>query len=202
MYRYSTIFLTLLVLIGCANNSNINMDNNSSFSKDSNSSYNLDIEDDNYIKLKAQNIDSQTLKIKAKELALAHMKKGEHILANFYIQEALSYDSSDDDLKLLLVKNQYLAAMHNNRDLSYLQKAYKALQENIDLITNDNDKIKAQDMLSKVEKLLAKRNKEIANYYKKIKKDEASTIYENRALELGYVEEKKDNINNDIIDNN
>ena len=212
-----TLIIFTLFFSACSNNTNLKPDNNKTTIKNSRieqliAQDNLDAAGEEFISLKEAQADNKVIKNAAKKLAIAHMAKKEHILANFFIQEAISSDESDDSLKLLLIKNQYLAAIHNSTDLSYLQKALKALEENINLIVDENNKIEANRMLQEVKELVSKKNREIANYYKIRKKDSAYELYNSRAEQLNQEPnsiDTSDNIvnkdtytqNEDLIDN-
>ena len=201
------IVILTITINSCANNSNLSKENNNSIILGNNSLDNyikedsLDSADEAYITLKEEDINQNILKESAKKLALAHMQKQEYILANFYIQEAISNDESDDSLKLLLVKNQYLAALHNSTDMSYLKKALRALEENINLVVNNDDRVKADKMLKEVRELMAKKNAKIANYYKLKRKDKAYELY-NDKVKLLNQNNVIESINNIFTDNN
>ncbi len=192
--KYTLLVLSSIYLLSsCANNKTIKPSKSilNSVNDNNISSESLDRADNEYIALKEGNISAIEQKDIAEKLAYAHIKVGEHIIANFYIQEALKATPTDESLKLLMVKNQYLAAKRNSTDISYLKRAIDALKDNISLISDYNYKSEADRMLNEVKQILATENKKIANYYSKIKKEKASDIYNSRALELGYIDNQK-----------
>ena len=182
--------LVLSLLFGCTNSNmvtkNENLDN-SVYSKVLDSIYKQDLDTaaDYYVKLKEKE-DNTKLKESATLLAIAHIEKKEYILANFYIQEALSIDSNSEFLKYLLVKNQFLAANLHNRDQSYMQKALKALQSNKGLVSDSDYKILANTMLTRVKLDMAWNNKEVGELYKSMNKLEAYKMYKQKVENLGF----------------
>ena len=113
------------------------------------------------------------------------MQNKEYILANFYLQEALSIDSNDEFAKFLLIKNQFLAALENQRDVNYMQKALKALELNRNLVYSDDYVILANSMLTRVKLDMLYKNREIGSLYQKLNKTNAAKLYLERAKELG-----------------
>ena len=163
MKKSIALLSSLFFLIACSNNQNLSKPGakkeNLALSGDKAvynsiyqniSSQNLDAADDKYIKLKTDYENSQYLNSAADTLAVVHMQNSENILANFYLQEALQSNPSDDFAKFLLVKNQFLAAVKNQRDKNYMNKALKALETNKDLVTSQDDIIAANSMLNRV----------------------------------------------------
>jgi len=145
----------------------------------------LDEADNLYIQLKTNYENSSYIPKAAQSLAIVHMEKEEYILANFYLQETLSINSSDEFSKFLLVKNQFLAAVKNQRDNNYMQKALKALELNRNLVSSNDYSILANSMLTRVKLDMIYQNREIGVLYKKLDKDKASKLYLNRVNELG-----------------
>jgi len=145
---------------------------------------NLDDADDAYIKLKTDYENSQYLNSAADTLAVVHMQNGEHILANFYLQEALQANSGDEFAKFLLVKNQFLSAVKNRRDLNYMNKALEALKVNQNLVYGDYA-ILANSMLIRVKLDMAWKNSQIGNLYKRLNKENAVNIYRQKIEKLG-----------------
>ncbi len=179
------------ILLGCTNsnmvqNSNI-YNQNSTYQKIINSirSGNLDSTEELYVKLKESEQNIQ-IKKAASMLATAHIAKKEYILANFFIQEALAIDSSDEFLRYLLVKNQFLAANLQNRDQSYMNKALDALNQNQYLVSNSDYQILANTMLTRVKLDIAYNNKEVGDLYKRMNKPEAYKIYTQKIENLGF----------------
>ena len=197
MFKQS-IFLLLLIILLLSNcttsNKNILIENNSSnnFEKKSyNKIYNsiqkgdLDEEDNAYIDLKTSIDNRNRIADAATNLAIAHITKGENILANYYIQEALQYNPSNQMLHFLLMKNQFLAAAKNSNETSYLQKALSALKTNKRLLSNYDYNILADSMITRVELTIALNNQEISNLYQRLNKTNASTFYKEKATLLG-----------------
>ena len=145
---------------------------------------NIDAADDSYIKLKSEYDSSKYLNSAAETLAVVHMQNGEHILANYYLQEALQANSSDEFSKFLLVKNQFLSANRNNRDLNYMNKALEALKINQNLVYGDYA-ILANSMLIRVKLDMAWKNSQIGNLYKRLNKENAYNIYKQKVENLG-----------------
>ena len=196
---FITIFTIIFIINACSNKTAITKKN---YNKIKQTNYNiiinkisnnkLDKADDLYIKLKSSNNQNKIIKKAATSLAIAHMSKKEYILANFYIQEALEIEPYDSYLKYMLVKNQFLSAIKNNRDKSYIKKALKALEINKALLTNSDYLLLANTMLIRVKLDIALSNKEISDMYKKLNKDEAYNIYKSKVEEMGF------NLNNII----
>ena len=196
MFKGAVALVALFLLIGCSNNNNINIQNSniSEFEDDKkiyNSIYraiaskNLDDADDSYIKLKTTYENSSFVNKAALDLAIVHMQKGEYILANFYLQDYLAQDPSSEFAKFLLVKNQFLSAVRNQRDQSYTNRALNALKINKDLVSSSEYQLLANSMLMRVTLDKAWQNKDIAMQYKRLKKDEAFRIYQEKVKELG-----------------
>ena len=180
------------ILIGCANNNAIKTDTNDSLNTSQYKKLNkyikvgdLDRAGEQYVDLKDRE-NRDIIKEAATSLALAHIAKKEYILANFFIQEGLFVDSSDELLNFLLVKNQFLAANLHNRDQSYVKKALNALESNVNLVTNQDERILSNTMLNRVKLDLAWSDKEIGNLYKKINKEEATKLYNQKVQNMGF----------------
>lgn len=189
------LLATVIILNSCASNKAINTDNNYKNSTNSEKSMynliyknilvkNLDDADDAYIKLKNNFDNSNYLNRAAKTLAIVHMQNRENILANFYLQEALQANGSDELAKFLLVKNQFLSAKKNHRDLNYMNKALEALKINQNLVFGDYA-ILANSMLVRVKLDMAWKNSQIGNLYKRLNKENASNIYKQKVENLG-----------------
>ncbi len=198
MKKSIALLSSLFFLIACSNNQNLSKPGakkeNLALSGDKAvynsiyqniSSQNLDAADDKYIKLKTDYENSQYLNSAADTLAVVHMQNSENILANFYLQEALQSNPSDDFAKFLLVKNQFLAAVKNQRDKNYMNKALKALEIDKDLVTSQDDIIAANSMLNRVKLDMAYSNKQISDLYKRQNKQKAYEIYQDKFKQLG-----------------
>ncbi len=198
MKKSIALLSSLFFLIACSNNQNLSKPGakkeNLALSGDKAvynsiyqniSSQNLDTADDKYIKLKTDYENSQYLNSAADTLAVVHMQNSENILANFYLQEALQSNPSDDFAKFLLVKNQFLAAVKNQRDKNYMNKALKALETDKDLVTSQDDIIAANSMLNRVKLDMAYSNKQISDLYKRQNKQKAYEIYQDKFKQLG-----------------
>ena len=146
---------------------------------------NLDSADDSYIELKTSSEDKQLIAEAATNLAIAHIAKGENILANFYIQEALQYNPSSEMLRFLLVKNQFLAAAKSSNETTYLQKALDALKSNRSLVSDYDYAVLAGSMLTRVELSVALNNQDVSRLYQRLNKADASTFYKEKATILG-----------------
>jgi len=198
MLRLIFITIAIFSLNSCQNSKNVKIDNSTkkvNLSDDLKiykniakniGNNNFDEADNLYISLKNGYDGSKFTKNAAINLAIAHIQKKEYILANFYLQEYLSYDSSSEFAKYLLNRNQFLSAVKNSNDLDYLQKALKALETNSYLVYSNDYKILADSMLIRTKLNIAWRNKEISSLYKRLNKQEAVTIYENKIKELGF----------------
>ena len=145
----------------------------------------IDKADDAYIDLKSSSKNEQLIADAATNLAIAHIAKGENILANFYIQEALQYKPGDEMLQFLLNKNQFLAAAKNSNETTYLQKALDALKTNRLLVSDYDYGILADSMLTRVELSIALNNQDVSRLYQRLNKSEASTFYQEKAKILG-----------------
>jgi outer membrane protein assembly factor BamD len=146
---------------------------------------NLDRADENYVNLKTNFDNSTYLKDAATNLAVAHMAKKEYILANFYLQEALNIDSSDEFLKFLLNQNQFLAIVENKNDKSYANKGFAALKENKNLLYTKGYKLLADSMYNRVRLDLAYENLKVGELYKKMNKQKAYNLYSKKVRDLG-----------------
>jgi len=194
MKKLSTITLFSFILLGCAsNNSTVTKGKTDNYYQSPTSKIynyiknrNLDDADNAYIELKTNSESPTTLSSVAKTLAIVHMQNKEYILANFYLQEALQADGSDEFAKFLLSKNQFLSAIKNQRDQSYRDRALKALEVDRNLVADEDYSLLANSMLTRVKLDTAWNNKEIGNTYKRLNKQEASQIYENRIKSLGF----------------
>jgi len=185
----------LSILLGCTNSNMVQNSSNTNSVIEQNSLYqqivskiqsgNLDSAEELYIKLKESEQNSE-IKKAASMLAVAHMAKKEYILANFFIQEALAIDSSDEFLKYLLIKNQFLAANMNNTDKSYINKALNALESNRYLVSDSDYQILANTMLTRVKLDIAWGNKRVSNLYKNMNKPEAYRLYKQKVETLGF----------------
>ena len=145
----------------------------------------LDTADDSYIELKTSSENKKLIADAATNLAIAHIAKGENILANFYIQEALQYNPSNEMLRFLLVKNQFLAAAKSSNETTYLQKALDALKTNRPLVGSYDYGILANSMLTRVQLSVALNNQDISRLYQRLNKADASTFYKEKATILG-----------------
>jgi len=143
---------------------------------------NLDSADDLYVKLKSDYEHSPYLKDAAKILAIAHMQNKEHILANFYIQEALQ-NSSDDNLKYLLSKNQFMAAVMNSSDNTYITKAKEALKSDVDIIDDSDYQLLANSFLTRLKLQDIYNNLQTGTLYNRLGKSKAYKIYKSKAMQ-------------------
>lgn len=148
-------------------------------------SKNLDDADEKFITLKTDHEKSPYIKKAATALAIAHMSKKEHILANFYIQELLKKDPKSKLGKFLLSKNQYLYSQLTQSDQQYMISAIKSLKTNKELLKDSEYQILANTMLTRLELDKAWNNAKIGYMYKKLNKDKGYELYINRTQELG-----------------
>ena len=194
MKKYSLFLAIFIFVLNSCSNVNTPKVKNVSFENSEKQTYNaiyrnianknLDEADDLYIKLKT-NFDTSTyLNSAADTLAVVHMQNSENILANFYLQEALQVNSSDEFAKFLLVKNQFLSAVKNQRDLNYMNKALEALKVNQSLVYGDYATL-ANSMLIRVKLDMAWKNSQIGNLYKRLNKENAVNIYRQKIEQLG-----------------
>ncbi len=183
--------LLFLFLAGCANNQTVHK-------KDSLSHYlkytliykairqnNLDKADDLYIDLKNSSEEKNRIFDAASNLAIAHMKNKEYILANFYIQQMLQEDSSNEFARYLLNKNQFLAAKLNANNQKYMENALKAMESNINLLTESDYLLLAQSMYKRITFNSAWSNKEIGRLYKRMNKEKAYKLYKSKIEKMG-----------------
>ena len=200
MKNSTIILITLLILNGCTNNSKINTNNKVkssnkqlSISNDKsiykniykNLSNNLDAADEEFIKLKTDYENSKYLSKAALALAIAHMNKKEHILANFYLQELLQADSSNNVGKYLLSKNQFMYAKLTQSDQQYMDRAIKSLEVNKNLLSDSEYQLLANSMLTRLKLDKVWNNVKIGSMYKKLNKNKAYELYINRTLNTG-----------------
>ena len=143
---------------------------------------NLDNADDLYVKLKSDYENSPLLKNAATILAIAHMQNKEHILANFYIQEALQ-NSSDDNLKYLFAKNQFMAAVMNSSDNTYIKKAKDALKSYVDIIADSDYQTLANSFFIRLKLQDIYNNLQTGALYNRLGKKEAYKIYRTKAMQ-------------------
>ena len=194
MKKYSLVLATLIFILNSCSSVNNPEPKSVSFENSDKQIYsaiysniakkNLDEADDLYIKLKTNFDNSNYLNSAADTLAVVHMQNGEHILTNFYLQEALQANSSDEFAKFLLVKNQFLSAVKNQRDLNYMNKALEALKVNQNLVYGDYA-VLANSMLIRVKLDMAWKNSQIGNLYKRLNKENAANIYRQKIEQLG-----------------
>jgi len=143
---------------------------------------NLDGADEQYINLKTTYENSRYLSKAASILAIAHMNKKEYILANFYIQELLQYDSSSKIGKFLLSKNQFLYAQLTQSDQQYINSAIKSLQTNLALLSDSEHKMLSNSMLTRLKFDKIYNYAKIGSMYKKLNKNKAYELYINKSL--------------------
>jgi outer membrane protein assembly factor BamD len=189
--------LSVFLLVGCVNDDDIDINENvvtSSSDKSAKEIYrdiftrmskNLDDADESFIDLKTDHEKSPYLKKAATALAVAHMSRREHILANFYLQELLKNDPKNSFGKYLLSKNQYLYAQLTQSDQQYMNSAIKSLKTNKELLKDSEYQILANTMLTRLELDKAWNNAKIGYMYKKLNKDKGYELYINRTQELG-----------------
>ncbi len=195
MFKQIVLSLLLIIFISsCTTNKNIQTNSNITkavFDRSDKKIYeniqkaNLDAADDAYIDLKTSSEDKQLIADAATNLAIAHIAKGENILANFYIQEALQYNPSSEMLRFLLAKNQFLAAAKSSNETTYLQKALDALKTNRSLVSDYDYGILADSMLTRVQLSIALNNQDVSRLYQRLNKVDASTFYKEKATILG-----------------
>ena len=195
--KYIYIILSIFLLSSCVNEANLNKENSlSNLEKEEsdkqiykriykNLSINLDMADEEFIKLKTDYENSKYLPKAATVLAVAHMNKKEHILANFYLQELLQSSASNSVGKYLLNKNQFMYAKLVQSDQQYIDKAIKSLEVNKNILTDSEYKILANTMLTRIQLDKAWNNIKIGNMYKKLNKDKAYELYINKTLNMG-----------------
>jgi len=191
VYKIIYIFIisTILILLSSCANSNLPKKSNNISKLDTiyeliNSS-SLDKAGELYVELKDSE-DQPAIKRASSALAIAHIGKEEYILANFYLQEALATDSSDEFLKFLLVKNQFLSANLHSRDQSYMKRALGALEANRYLVIDSDYQILSNTMLTKVKLDMAWNNREVGNLYKRMNKPDAYKLYTQKIENLGF----------------
>jgi len=190
--------LSVLLLVGCVNESNIDNQNKKISSTDISFtakdvykkilnyiSKDLDAADEEFIKLKTDYENSKYLSKAALALAIAHMNKKEHILANFYLQELMQADSSNSVGKYLLSKNQFMYAKLTQSDQEYMNNAIKSLEVNKNILSDSEYQLLANTMLLRLKLDKVWNNVKIGSMYKKLNKDKAYELYINRTLNLG-----------------
>ena len=188
-----TILVTFFILNSCANNQVVSTQKKVTLSSDKtiynniykNLSSNLDSADEEFIKLKTDYENSKYLPKAALALAIAHMNKKEHILANFYLQELLQTDSSSSIGKYLLSKNQFMYAKLTQSDQEYMNKAIKSLEVNKNILNDNEYKLLANTMLTRLKLDKVWNNIKIGSMYKKLNKNKAYELYINRTLNTG-----------------
>jgi len=199
LYNFRTIcvILSIFLLNSCVNETNIDQNKKSvSLSEKSsdkkiynniykNLSSNLDAADEEFIKLKTDYENSKYLSKSALALAIAHMNKKEHILANFYLQELLQADSSNTLGKYLLSKNQFMYAKLTQSDQEYMDKAIKSLEVNKNILSDSEYQLLANSMLTRLKLDKVWNNVKIGSMYKKLNKNKAYELYINRTLNTG-----------------
>ncbi len=148
-------------------------------------SSNLDLADQEYVKLKTDYENSKYLPKASLALAIAHINKKEHILANFYLQEVLSIDNSNSFAKYLLSKNQYMYAKLMKNDLQYLNQAINSLKTNKNLLSHSDYQLLANTMYTRVMLEKIWNNVKIGSMYKKLNKNKAYELYINKTLNSG-----------------
>ncbi len=149
-----------------------------------NISSNLDLADEGYVDLKSDFEKSPFLEKAALALAVAHMQKQEYILANFYLQEALAINKSNELAKYLLSKNQFLYAKSVANDQTYMEKAIKSLEVNKNILHDREYKLLANSMLIRTKLDKVYNNQSIGKMYKKLNKNKAYELYINKTLNL------------------
>jgi outer membrane protein assembly factor BamD len=187
------IALATIILSSCANNQPTKSQTLKKESNDravfnniyKNLSSNLDLADQEYVKLKTDYENSNYLSKAALALAIAHINKKEHILANFYLQEVLSNDSSNSFAKYLLSKNQYMYAKLMQRDQQYLNRAINSLKTNKNLLNDSDYLLLANTMYTRVMLEKIWNNVKIGSMYKKLNKNKAYELYINKTLNSG-----------------
>jgi outer membrane protein assembly factor BamD len=146
--------------------------------------HNLDDADEKYVDLKTEFKKSPYVEKSALALAVAHMQQEEFILANFYLQEALKANRSNELAKYLLAKNQFLYAKSVASDQTYLNKAIKALETNRKILKDREYKLLADSMLTRVKLEKVYNNQRIGKLYKKLNKNKAYELYISKTLNL------------------
>jgi len=196
-FKRICIILSILLLNSCVKEPNLNQKESPSSTisekKDDKKLYkdvfntissNLDSADEKYVDLKTEFENSPYLPKAALALAVAHIQKKEYILANFYLQEALNSDPSNELAKYLLSKNQFLYAKSVASDQSYLEQAIKALEVNSNIVADAEYKLLADSMLTRVQLEKVYNNQSIGKMYKRLNKNKAYELYINKTLNL------------------
>jgi hypothetical protein len=145
----------------------------------------LDDAGDHFVDMKTQFEKSKYLEEAALNLAIAHMKHKENILANFYIQEALSQNKANKLTQFLLIRNQFESAIKLQSERKYLKRAIETTKSNQKLLSDKEHYMLSNTMLLRLQLENKFNDIKASELYKKYNKIEAYKLYSERASTLG-----------------
>ncbi len=113
------------------------------------------------------------------------MKHKENILANFYIQEALSQNKANKLTQFLLIRNQFESAIKLQSERKYLKRAIETTKSNQKLLSDKEHYMLSNTMLLRLQLENKFNDIKASELYKKYNKIEAYKLYSERASTLG-----------------
>lgn len=153
----------------------------------------LDAADDTYTSLESEHRNSPLIPTSLLILVNGHMAEEEYALANFYLDEYIKRYGLSKDIdyvRYLKIKANFLGFKYQFRDQELIEKTITEINDFKNNYKNSPymplvDTINARLYMAK-----ATMDKEIADLYKRVGKDEASKIY-NEKVKQSWVDPKE-----------
>jgi outer membrane protein assembly factor BamD len=133
--------------------------------------------------LKSEHIKSKYIKSAILLLAQAHIKNDEHLLANFYLDEFIKKYSSSKEIeyaKFMKIKSSYSSIKYQNRDQGLIKKTLADADNFKDRYPNSKFIPMLNTIVTNLNLSKDSLNKSIVELYKKLDKNDAAEVYENR----------------------
>jgi len=150
---------------------------------------NLELADKQFISLRSEHMDSSLLPTLMLILAQAHMAKEEYLLANYYLDEYIkkyAYGKDAEYARFLKLKASFLGIKDINKNQKLVEDTLKLCKEFYNSYPDSTYKPLVQTMIVRLEMAEHILNRDIAKLYKKLGKERAYKLYQDRANKFKY----------------
>ncbi len=144
---------------------------------------NLEKADDYYTSLSSEHINSPLIKEALLILIESHLEEEEYLLAQFYADEFIKRFGTSRNItyaKYLKIKAKYNAFRYPDRDQKLLQETINLAQDYIKRYPNSIYNPLVNTMLTRLYLSEYQLNKKIISLYKRLGKEKAAKIYEDK----------------------
>lgn len=146
--------------------------------------YNLDGADDTFTSLESEHRNSPFIPAAIMIIATAHMDEEEYAMANYYLDEYLkrfSLKKDADYIRYLKIKSNFLAFQSQYREQNLLNETILRTNEFLEKYPHSEYVHLVQTMQARLLMGRSLFDKEIAELYGRLDKEDAKKFYENKA---------------------